>query len=97
MTNPSDEFLPTDPHDGIDPADNKDARLYEATQSPSLGRSSDGDGNVPIQPTPAGEDPHEAGTGAGDALQGVHISDEDAANAVSGDQGPEHPGVRRSS
>ena len=36
----------------------------------------------------------EGGTGAGDPLEGVTIDPADAAQAVPGDQGPEHPGRR---
>src|SRR3978361_976620 len=94
MTSPSDDVLPPEPHDGIDATANPEARSYEADQSPSLSRAAN-TGAPPTEAPPAGETPDIEGTGAGDARAGVGISDEDAAEAVPGDEGPEHPGVRR--
>ncbi len=96
MTEPTDQQLPPEPHDGIDAADNVEERVYERNQSSPLARASDG-GLPSTDAPPAGEAPVVSGTGAGDPLAGVHISDADAEDAVDGDEGPEHPGVRRSS
>ena len=85
-----------EPHEGIDPFDNAETREVEENQSSPLGRAS-GEGPAPTDAPQAGEAPVVDGTGAGDPLAGVHISDADAEEAVSGDTGPEHPGVRRSS
>ena len=97
MTEPSDQQVPAEPHEGIDAFDNPDAKAYEENQSSPLSRATGGDGPPPTDAPAAGEAPDVEGTGAGDPLAGVKISDEDAAEAVSGDEGPEHPGVRRSS
>lgn len=95
VSEPNDQYLPPEPHDGIDAAGNPDARTYEAQQTPPLARASSG--GVPPTDAPAeGEAPEVEGTGAGDPLTGVHASDSDVAEAVPGDEGPEHPGVRRS-
>ena len=96
MTEPTDQQLPPEPHEGIDAANNPDQRAYERDQSSPLSRASDG-GAPPTEAPAAGEAPTVSGTGAGDPLAGVHIDTDDAADAVEGDQGPEHPGVRRSS
>jgi hypothetical protein len=96
MTEPTDAQLPPEPHEGIDATNNADARAYEENQSSAVARASDG-GAPPTGAPPEGEAPVVAGTGAGDPLAGVTMSDDDAADAVSGDLGPEHPGVRRSS
>lgn len=94
MSEPTDQQLPADPHDGIDAAANPDARAYEANQSSPLARAADR-AAPPTQAPAEGEAPEVAGTGAGNPLAGVTITDEDAADAVDGDKGPEHPGVRR--
>lgn len=93
---PSDEQQPGEPHDGINAYENSDARGLETNQSSPLARASDG-GIPPVDAPPHGQapEPEIGGTGGGDPTAGVHISDEDAENAVSGDEGPEHPGVRR--
>lgn len=96
MTEPTDQQLPPEPHEGIDAAANPDARAYERNQSSPLARAG-GEGPPPTDAPPAGTAPTVEGTGAGDALAGVRIDDEDAAAAVDGDEGPEHGGVRRSS
>ena len=88
--------LPAEPHDGIDPTANSDARAYEENQSSPVARAATS-GPPPTDAPAFGEVPEVSGTGAGDPLAGVGIDDEDAANAVAGDEGPEHPGVRRSS
>ena len=96
MTEPTDRQLPPEPHDGIDAAHNVEERAYERNQSSPLSRASEG--GLPTTDAPAaGEAPEVSGTGAGDPLAGVHIAAVDAAGAVDADQGPEHPGVRRSS
>ena len=96
MSEPTDQQVPAEPHDGIDAFNNPDARAYEQNQSSPLARASAG-GPPPTDAPAAGEAPEVGGTGAGDPLEGVRITDEDAAGAVPGDEGPEHPGVRRSS
>ena len=97
VTEPSDQQVPAEPHEGIDAFDNPDARAYERDQSSPLARATGGEGPPPTDAPRAGEAPEVAGTGAGDPLAGVRIDEDDAAAAVSGDEGPEHPGVRRSS
>lgn len=96
MTAPSDEQQPGDPHEGIDASANQDARALEQNQSSPLARAA-GEGPPPTDAPKAGEAPEVGGTGAGDPLAGVRIDDEDLELAVPGDEGPEHPGVRRSS
>lgn len=91
-----DSALPPEPHDGIDAADNAEARAYENSQSSPIARAATS-GPPPTDAPAAGEMPEVSGTGAGNPLAGVGIDDEDAAHAVAGDEGPEHPGVRRSS
>jgi hypothetical protein len=93
VSEPTDQ-LPQDPHDGIDAAANPDARAYEQNQSSPLARAADS-AAPPTEAPAAGEAPTVAGTGAGNPLEGITISDADAAEAVDGDEGPEHPGVRR--
>ena len=94
MTEPSDSQVPRDPHEGIDAFANPDARAYEENQSSPLARASDG-GPPPAEAPPAGQAPDTSGgTSGGDPLAGVRLdSDEET---VPGDEGPEHPGVRRS-
>jgi hypothetical protein len=94
VSEPTDQQLPPEPHDGIDAAANPDARAYERNQSAPLARAAD-EGPPPTDAPPSGEAPEVSGTGAGDPTAGVHISDEDAEHAVGGDEGPEHGGVRR--
>lgn len=97
MTAPSDSPASTDPHEGIDPSDNPEARVAERDQSPGLSRASDG-GPPPRDAPPAGTLPEVAGlsggTAGGNPTAGVHIDDD--VETVAGDEGPEHPGVRRS-
>lgn len=95
MTEPEQQ-APTDPHEGIDAANNADARDRETNQSAPIARASAG-GLPPVDAPPHNTAPVVEGTGAGDPLAGVHIDEQDAATAVSGDDGPEHGGVRRSS
>jgi hypothetical protein len=85
-----------EPHEGIDPFDNAETRAAEQGQSSALGRAS-GEGPPPTDAPIAGAMPEVSGTGAGNALDGVLLDDDEAAEAVSGDTGPEHPGTRRSS
>lgn len=94
MTSPSNDHLPPDPHEGIDAADNPDARAFEQQQTPAISRAANG-GAPPTDAPPSGEAPRVEGTGAGDPLAGVRIDDDEPT--VDADQGPEHPGVRRSS
>ncbi len=97
MTEPSDQQVPEEPHEGIDAFDNPDAKAYEQNQSSPLARATGGEGPPPTDAPKAGEAPEVEGTAAGDPLAGVRIDDEDLELAVPGDEGPEHPGVRRSS
>ena len=84
-----------EPHEDINAYENADARAAETNQSSPLARASGGEGMPPADAPLHGEAPEVGGTGAGDPLAGVRISDDDAENAVPGDDGPEHPGVRR--
>ena len=97
MTAPSDSPAAGDPHEGIDPSDNPEARAAERDQTPSLSRASAG-GPPPRDAPRAGELPEppglSGGTSGGDPTAGVHIDDD--VETVAGDEGPEHPGVRRS-
>lgn len=93
MTEPTDSRIPADPHEGIDAFANKEARAYEEGQSSPLSRAAGG-GAPPSEAPRAGEMPERGGTRAGDPIGGVGLDpDEDT---VAGDEGPEHPGVRRS-
>lgn len=83
-----------EPHDGIDPYNNPETRAAEAAQTTGLGRSTDD--AAPVAPPASGDDAHD-GTSGGNPLEGVILDEESAAEAVSGDTGPEHPGTRRSS
>jgi hypothetical protein len=88
--------MSTDPHDGIDPTNNKESRGVERDQTASVSRAGSS-GTAPATSGPGDEQPDQAvagGTAGGDALAGLVMSDEDAADAVSGDTGPEHPGQR---
>lgn len=96
MTDVSNENMPPEPHDGIDAAAGQDAKAFERNQSNPLARASDG-GPPPTEAVEPGELPERGGTGAGNPTAGVEISDEDLDEAVPGDTGPEHPGVRRQS
>jgi hypothetical protein len=95
--------MATEPHDGIDPYDNQETRAAEGGSAAPLARGAGGAGGggaLPSEPVAAGEDQplaeHAGGTAGGDALAGVTISQDDRADAVSGDTGPENPGERRS-
>ena len=94
VSEPNDQYLPPEPHDGIDAAGNADA----LPTRPSRHRHWHGRCRARCRrPTRRpSEAPEVEGTGAGDPLAGVHASDSDVAEAVPGDEGPEHPGVRRS-
>ncbi|MGI8679252.1 MAG: hypothetical protein ACR2LX_11295 [Jatrophihabitans sp.] len=94
MTEPTDPQTPAEPHEGIDAFANSEARDHAENQSQPLARAG-GEGPPPTDAPLEGTAPTVEGTGAGDALAGVHIDDEDAAEAVEGDAGPEHGGVRR--
>ena len=96
VTEPRDAQLPPEPHEGIDASNNADARAYEQNQSSAVARAADS-GPPPTDAPPQDEAPALAGTGAGDPLAGVTMNEQDAEDAVSGDLGPEHPGVRRNS
>lgn len=87
--------VPPEPHEGIDAFANPEARTYEEDQSSPLARASDG-GAPPVDAPEHGQAPDVQGTGAADPLAGVTMDDQDAEETVAGDEGPEHPGVRRS-
>lgn len=85
-----------DPHDGIDPTNNKETRGVERDQTASVSRAGSS-GTAPATDGPGDEQPSQAvpgGTAGGGALDGVTMTEEDSADAVSGDTGPEHPGKR---
>ncbi|WP_409483023.1 hypothetical protein [Arsenicicoccus dermatophilus] len=86
----------------IDERDNAESRVAEGEASQTRQGASEG-GPIPADAPAAGQTPAEkdaedgitaAGTGGGSPLAGVLISEEDAADAVHGDEGPEHPGRR---
>jgi hypothetical protein len=85
-----------EPHEGIDPYDNAETRAAEDGQTNPLGRAANG-GPPPTDAPEQGVAPVVSGTGAGSPIEGVQLDEKTAAEAVSGDTGPEHPGVRRSS
>ncbi|GAB2482024.1 hypothetical protein [Jatrophihabitans fulvus] len=85
MTEPTDQDIPREPHDGIDAFANPDAQAAEDRIQP-LQRAS-GEGAPPTDAPPANTAPEVAGTGAGDPLAGVRIDDEDAAHAVQPEDG----------
>jgi hypothetical protein len=86
---------PPDPHDGIDPAANREAEAAERDQTSYVARGGQSSGVVDMGPAPGDEQPSQAragGTSGGDPLAGVTASEQDVEDAVSGDTGPEHPG-----
>ncbi|GAB3463048.1 hypothetical protein GCM10027519_26780 [Kineococcus endophyticus] len=77
----------------MDPRDNAEVRTVQESGSRENARASDS-GPVPSPARdpqdPLGlEDDVADGTGQGNPIAGVEISEEDAANAVPADQGPE--------
>lgn len=85
----------------LDPRDNAESQVAEGDATQVGSRSGDNGPVMPDAPRADGAAGGEGvaenlaeGTGAGDPLAGVKISDEDAADAVSGDMGPEHHGRR---
>lgn len=84
MTEPTDQDIPAEPHEGLDAFANPDAKAAEDRIQP-LQRSAGGEGPPPTDAPAAGEAPVVEGTGAGDPLAGVHASDEDSAHAVKPD------------
>ena len=91
MTRPT----PQDPHDGIDPAANREAEAAERDQTSYVARGGQSSGILDTGPAPGDEQPSQAvggGTSGGDPLAGVSASPQDVEDAVSGDTGPEHPG-----
>lgn len=94
VTEPTDSQVPAEPHEGIDAFANPDARAYEENQSSPLARASGG-GAPPTEAPRAGEMPDRSGgTSGGDPTAAVTLDDDE--ETVAGDEGPEHPGVRRS-
>lgn len=86
---------PQDPHDGIDPAANREAEAAERDQTSYVARGGQSSGIIDTGPAPSDEQPSlavDGGTSGGDPLAGVTASPEDVEDAVSGDTGPEHPG-----
>lgn len=85
----------------IDPRNNVESQLAEDSASQTGSRSGGGaifSGGRAADAVPGVPDPEEgdptSGTDAGNPLDGVLIDPEDAAQAVPGDMGPEHPGQR---
>ena len=76
----------------VDERNNPESRFASAGNSPGVARAG-GPGMSPEPPDSRDAEGPE-GTAAGDPLAGVLISDEDAEEAVAGDTGPVHPGVR---
>lgn len=76
----------------VDERDNAESRSNETDRGPGVARA--GGASVPPPAWDAKDQATDEGTAAGDPLAGVTISEEDAANAVPGDTGPEHPGER---
>lgn len=94
MTEPTDSQVPAEPHEGIDAFANPEARVYEENQSSPLARASGG-GPPPTEAPPAGQMPERSGgVSAGEPTAGVRLDRDE--ETVAGDEGPEHPGVRRS-
>ncbi len=86
---------PRDPHDGIDPAANREAQAAERDQTSYVARGGSSSGVVDTGPAPGDEQPSRAvagGTSGCVPLAGVGLSPEDAVVAVLGDTGPERPG-----
>lgn len=76
----------------IDPSDNPETQSAISGRSNGTARATGA-----AVPPPAMDQRGEGavdGTAAGDPLAGVTISEEDAAQAVPGDTGPENPGAR---
>ena len=90
--------------DAIDPRNNPESRQAEEGASQTRQQSSESGPVVPPAPR-SGQSPEArdaeagipAGTAQGDPLAGVKASEQDSAEAVSGDTGPEHSGARRDS
>ena len=89
------QATPRDPHDGIDPAANREAAAADRDQTSYVARGGQSSGVVDTGPEPGDEQPSQArdgGTSGGDPLSGVTASGQDSEDAVSGDTGPAHPG-----
>lgn len=80
--------------ESIDTSDNAESRALDDSASPGVARA--GGSSLPPEQLDARDAEGPDGTAAGNPLAGVLISEEDAADAVSGDTGPEHPGARNS-
>ncbi|SHH53241.1 hypothetical protein SAMN05443575_4014 [Jatrophihabitans endophyticus] len=85
MSEPTDQDIAAEPHEGLDSFANPDAKAAEDRIQP-LSRAS-GEGPPPTDAPPADTAPTVEGTGAGDPLAGVRIDDEDAAHAVDPEDG----------
>ena len=85
---PETRDLPPEPHDGLKADGDPEIVGAERDQSSYVARGGEPSGMQVATPEPA------SGTATGGALDGLTLDpDEDT---VSGDTGPEHPGVRRS-
>ncbi|MDP9497594.1 MAG: hypothetical protein M3P46_08025 [Actinomycetota bacterium] len=93
MTRPT----PPDPHEGINPAANREAEAVERDQTSYVARGGQSSGIVDNGPAPGDEQPSKAvagGTAGGDPLAGVTAGGQDVELAVSGDTGSERPGTQ---
>jgi len=93
MTQP----MPREPHEGIKADAGPESEAAEADQTSYVARGGQTSGIINPNAQPGDEHPvvpEPGGSAAGDALSGVTGSPEDLDDAVSGDTGPEHPGVR---
>ncbi|MEO9139224.1 MAG: hypothetical protein ABI345_09175 [Jatrophihabitans sp.] len=75
MTEPTEQQIPAEPHEGIDAFANKESRANEENHTSAIVRSG-GEGPPPTDAPLAGEAPVVEGTGAGNPLQGVRVEDE---------------------
>ena len=84
----------------VDVFDNAEVRQTSEQATSPVSRATAGGAAIPSPARPAGavpgvpDDDEVAGTAGGDPTAGVQISEEDAAAAVPGDEGPENPGTR---
>ncbi len=88
---------PAEPHEGIKADASPEVQGTERDQSTGVSRAGSS-GTVDQGPGPGDEQPSEArvdGTAGGDALAGVTMTEQDAAEAVPGDEGPANPGERK--
>ena len=86
MTEPTEQDIPAEPHDGLDAFKQPGTRRRPRTGS-SRCRGRRAKVRRPPTRPPENTAPTVEGTGAGDALAGVRIDDEDAAHAVDPEDG----------